>query len=287
MQLKKWLLAFTFSFYLAIFAFLLSPKLTKFDYMKKHCIPLLLFLLACCFSSCVDIEEHYDFKLDGSCNVVYGFDMSRAVSVFMNLMSDSLKQTPQFNLAKDTTMNFYAALPDTTQQKLSKDEANMAMNSSLSIKMNLKKSIMKVNISHLAKNSADLQYYLQHISKISMSNELNSVAKNTGQAKGLNAQQLIVGQDYYSYEVTAHKFIRIIDKTKFNAFLKKTSSTLAMAKAMLIDMPYKVVLNFAKPVKKVNNPKAILSADRKRVTLVTTMDDVIKNPSVMNLNIDF
>jgi hypothetical protein len=60
-----------------------------------------------------------------------------------------------------------------------------------------------------------------------------------------------------------------------------------MAKAMLIDMPYKVVLNFAKPVKKVNNPKAIVSADRKRVTLVTNMDDVIKNPSVMNLKIDF
>src|ERR1700742_2833033 len=98
--------------------------------MKKLYIPFVFFVMLC-FTSCVDIEEHYDFKLDGSCNVVYGFDMSRAVSVFMNLMSDSLKQTPQFNLAKDTTMNFYAALPDTTQQKLSKDEANMAMNSSL------------------------------------------------------------------------------------------------------------------------------------------------------------
>jgi hypothetical protein len=60
-----------------------------------------------------------------------------------------------------------------------------------------------------------------------------------------------------------------------------------MAKAMLIDMPYKIVLNFAKPVKKINNPKAIVSADRKHVTLVTDMDEVMKNPSVMNLKIDF
>jgi hypothetical protein len=37
----------------------------------------------------------------------------------------------------------------------------------------------------------------------------------------------------------------------------------------------------------VNNPKAILSADRKTVTLTTNMDDVIKNPSLMNLKIDF
>ncbi len=254
--------------------------------MKKLYIPFVL-LIMCCFTSCVDIEEHYDFKLDGSCNVVYGFDMGKAVSVLMNLMTDSVKETPQFGLVKDTTLNFYSALPDSTQQKMNADEANMAKSSSLAIKMDLKKSIMKVSVSHQAKNAADLQYYLQHISKLSMSNQLNNVAKNTKQAKGFDAQQLAVGQDYYSYEVTPHKFYRVIDKTKFKAFLKKTASTFAMAKAMLIDMPYKVVLNFAKPVKKVNNPKAILSADRKRVTLIADMDDVIKNPSVMNLKIDF
>ncbi|MDB5110541.1 MAG: hypothetical protein JWR67_1655 [Mucilaginibacter sp.] len=254
--------------------------------MKKLYMSFILFLMFC-FSSCVDIEERYDFKADGSCNVVYGFDMSKAVSVLMNLVTDSVKETPQFGMIKDTTLNFYSALPDSTQQKLSAEEVNMAKSSSLAIKMDLKKSIMKVSINHLAKNTADLQYYLQHISKISMSNQLNNVAKNNKQVSGFNAQQLVAGQDYYSYEVTPHKFYRIIDKAKFNAFLKKTQSTFAMAKAMLIDMPYKVVLNFAKPVKKVNNPKAILSADRKRVTLITNMDDVIKNPSLMNLKIDF
>ncbi len=254
--------------------------------MKKFHVIILL-LITLCFTSCVDIEEHYDFKLDGSCNVVYGFDMGRAISVFKNLLSDSVKETPQFNLVKDTTLNFYAALPDSTVKKLTKEEVNMAKGSSLSIKMDLKKSIMKMSISHQSKNAADLQYYLQHLSKISMNSQLDAVTKNNQQARGFDAQQLVAGQDYYSYEVTPHKFYRIIDKTKFNAFLKKTQSTLVMAKAMLIDMPYKVILNFAKPVKKVNNPKAIVSADRKRVTLVTNMDDAIKDPTVMNLKIDF
>jgi len=247
---------------------------------------LFISLVVLCLSSCVDIEEHYDFKQDGSCNVVYGFDMSNAVSVLMNLMSDSVRATPQFSMSKDTTLNFYSALPDSTQQKLSPDEANMAKSSNLTVKMDLRKSIMKVNINHLAKNAADLEYYLQHISKISMNGQINDVAKNST-GKGFDAQQLVAGQDYYSYEVTPHKFYRIIDKTKFNAFLKKTQSTLAMAKAMLIDMPYKIVLNFAHPVKKINNTKAIVSADRKHVTLITNMDEVIKNPSVMNLKIDF
>lgn len=257
-------------------------------YAVKKIRILLGFLVLLSFSSCVDIEEHYDFKADGSCNVVYTFDMSKAVSVLMNLMSDSVRATPQFSIKKDTSLNFYTALPDSTQIKMNLDDINMAKSSTLNVKMDLQKSVMKVSINHLAKNTADLQYYLQHISKISMSSkQLNSVTKGSGTSNGFDGQELVAGQDYYSYDITPHRFYRIIDKVKFNAFLKKTQSTLAMAKAMLIDMPYKVVLNFAKPVKKVSNPKAIVSADRKRVTLITNMDAVIKDPSVMNLKIDF
>lgn len=254
--------------------------------MKKLYLPLIL-LAMLFFSSCVDIEEQYDFKADGSCNVIYGFDMSKAVSVLVNLMSDSVKETPQFSLVKDTTLNFYSAMPDSTQQKMSIEESNMARSSDLSINMNLKKSIMKVNIKHVAKNAADLQYYLQNLSKIALNSQINAFSNNDKATKTFDARQMVAGQDYYSYDITPHKFYRIIDKAKFNAFLKKTQSTFMMAKAMLIDMPYKVILKFAHPVKKINNSKAVLSADRRSVTLVTSMDEVIKNPAVMNLKIDF
>src|SRR5580698_7865470 len=133
--------------------------------MRKLYIPI-IFLLLVCLTSCVDVEEHYDFKADGSCKVAYTFDMSKAVSVLMNLMSDSVKATPQFAMAKDTTINFYSALPDSTQQKMTLDQVNLAKSSNLSIQMNLPKSIMKVSVSHQAKNAADLQYYLRNISKI-------------------------------------------------------------------------------------------------------------------------
>lgn len=246
----------------------------------------LFFVVLLCFTSCVDVVEHYDFKADGSCKVAYTFDMSKAVSVLMNLMSDSVKATPQFAAVKDTTLNFYSALPDSTQQKMTLEQMNLAKSSNLSVQMNLPKNIMKVSVSHQAKNAADLQYYLRNISRISSQSDLKTVKGNDG-IKNFNAQELLSGQDYYTYEVTSHKFYRIIDKAKFNAFMKKTQATFSMAKAMLIDMPYKVVLNFAKPVKKVNNPKAIVSADRKHVTLVTNMDEIVKNPSVMNLKIDF
>lgn len=254
--------------------------------MKKLYIPVIL-LLFFCLSSCVDIEEHYDFKADGSCAVVYDFDMSKAVSVLMNLMSDSVRSTPEFGMVKDTSLNFYSALPDTTISKMTPDEITMANASRLKVKMNLKNNLMKVSLAHDAKNITDLQYYLAHISKLSSIGGVNALTKNNKKSNSFDPQQLISGEDYYIYEITEKKFYRIIDLSKFNAFLKRTSSTFAMAKAMLIETPYKVVLNFAKPVKKINNPHAILSADRRRVTLQTSMDDIIKNPSSMNLKIDF
>lgn len=253
--------------------------------MRKRLLPLFL-LLTLCLTSCVDIEEHYDFKADGSCSVTNVFDMSKAVSVLMNLMSDSVRSTPEFGLVKDTSLNFYSALPDTTVSKLNAEEAAVAKASVLKVNMNLNKSLMKVSLSHNSKNAADLQYYLDHIAKMSSIGGVNALARNK-KSTTFDPQQLISGEDFYVYEISSHKFYRSIDLSKFNAFLKRTASTFSMAKAMLIETPYKLVLNFAKPIKKIDNPKAILSADRRRVTLQTDMNDIIKNPAIMNLKIDF
>jgi hypothetical protein len=232
----------------------------------------------------VDIVERYNFKANGTCEVIYDYDMSRAVSILHNLLSDSVAATPQFAIVKDTVMNLYTALPDSTQNQMSKDEMKLAQSSKLAINMNLKQNRMKVSIRHEAESPAEMEYYLQQMSKLANYNQLNKKSSNLSM---FNAQQLIAGQDCYAYQVTPHKFIRIIDKAKFNAFLKKTQATFAMAKAMLIETPYKVVLNFAKPVKRIDNKNAVLSADRKQVTLQTNMDELIKNPNLMNLKIDF
>jgi hypothetical protein len=255
--------------------------------MRRLYISLVIVLIAMLNSSCVDVVEHYDFKADGTCRVVYDFDMSKAVAVLMNLMTDSVAATPEFSMRKDTSLNFYSALPDSLQQRMSAEEVKLAKSSNLAIKMNLKQNLMKASIVHEAKDVAELEYYLQHMSGLASNSQFGKAVKGVQENSKFNLQQLITGQDYYVYQVTPHRFYRIIDIAKFQKFLKKTQSTLAMAKAMLIDMPYKVVLNFAKPIKKINNTKAIISANRRQVVLETSMDEIIRNPSVMNLKIDF
>ncbi|MFD0765054.1 hypothetical protein ACFQZI_09315 [Mucilaginibacter lutimaris] len=276
--------------------------------MNKLYIPL-VFLAFFCLSSCVDIEEHYNFKPDGSCTVQYGFDMSRALSVLNVLISDSVRATPQFSLVKDTSMNYYNTLTDSVISKMSAEDIKTAKNSALHISMDLPKNKMRVNLDYSAKSPADLVYYLHHVSAFSVKlpefeflgpdkkdkvefHDLNEKATVKPQDLKIDKEDyknnlLLGGQDYYTYEITDHKFSRIINKIKFDKFLKGAGARLAMAKAMLIDMPYKMVLKFTKPVKKVDNRKAIVSADRMQVTLVTSMDEVIKNPALMNLQVDF
>lgn len=254
--------------------------------MKK----LYFFIILCLLSgltSCVDVVERYTFKASGECNVAYDFDMSQAVSVLMNLLSDSVAASPQFAIKKDTTMNLYNALPDSTQAKLNIEETRMARSSKLAVLMNLKVGKMKVSVSHDAQSASDMEYYLQRISTLANDGAPAAQALKKGTLNAFNIQQLIAGQNCYAYQVTPHKFYRIVDKAKFNRFLQKTQATFAMAKAMLIETPYKVVLNFARPVKKINNRKAVLSTDRRQVILKTNMDEIIKNPSIMDLRIDF
>ncbi|WP_295769084.1 hypothetical protein [uncultured Mucilaginibacter sp.] len=251
--------------------------------MKK--LYMLCAVLTCLvLTSCVDIIERYNFKANGTCEVIYDFDMSKAVSILHNLLSDSVMATPQFAMAKDTVMNLYSALPDSTQNKMTASEMKLAQSSNLAIKMNLRQDLMKVSIKHQAATPADLEYYLQQMSKLA---NYGNQEKRKVMSMDFTAQQLIAGQECYSYQVTSSKFCRIIDKEKFNNFLKKTGSAFAAAKALLIETPYKVVLNFAKPVKKIDNKRATLSADRKQVIIQTNMDELIKNPTLMNLQIDF
>ncbi len=254
--------------------------------MKKVYL-FLLCLLVACLSSCVDVEETYDFHNDGSCNVTYNFDMSKAISVLVNLLPDSVKHTSQFSMIKDTTVNFYSILPDSIHQKMDSSQVEMAKGSDLVVMMNLQHNIMTASIRHSADNANDLSYYLTNFSKMTSQQHLSSIIQDRKTIKNVDEKQLLVSQNYYNYEITPHKFYRTIDTVKFNRYIKTNQSMFNMSKAMLIEMPYKITLNFPHPVLKLDNKKAILSADKRSVILETNIEDTFKNPQVMNFKIDY
>lgn len=247
----------------------------------------ILVLIVFSLASCVDLEEEYDFHADGSCNVTYNFDMGSAVAVLTNLLPDSVLQSPQFAQVRDTTINFYTALPDTTTQRMDSNQVEMAKNSDLVLMISLKSNLMKASIRHSADNSVRLNYYLTNLSKMTSHGHLSSLLPDNKSMKNMDGAQFVLGQDYYNYEIAPHKFYRSIDKAKFSKYIKTNETMFNLSKAMLIDMPYKLVLKFPEPVKRVDNSKAVLSADKRTVTLETNIEDAFKNPDVMNFKIEY
>lgn len=255
--------------------------------MKKHYL-FLLFLIMICFSSCFDIEERYDFNADGSCKTVYSFDMGKTVAMFVGSMPDSAKRNdPQFKVVLDTTINFFAGETADARQKMTAEQASFAKNTDLNVKMDLKNSIMKASITHFSKNPADLIYYIKNLSNIPSLSGPVSQAVKSNKKDDFDAKQITAFADYYTYEIAFHKFYRTVDPGKFNAFTVKNKQTFDGAKSMNILIPYKIILNFSSPVKSTGNSLAVLSPDRKTVTLASNMDEINKNPSIMNFKIDY
>ena len=242
------------------------------------------------FSSCFEIDEQYDFKANGTVDFSYNIDLGKTVTILTGMMPDSArKKDPQFNTVVDTTLNFYTASPVGSQKKMNPEETNLAKNSNINIKMNLRKGIMKAGITLSAKNAADIDYFVHNLSKMpTLSKKLGELTKdNNKSGDTTGARGLMEFENFYTYEITAHKFYRTVDTTRYGPFSRKNIQTVEMAKVLKMTIPYKLTLNFASPVKNVTSAIAKVSADRKKITLETDMETMNKNPSILNLKIDY
>ncbi|MGV8879108.1 MAG: hypothetical protein ACOH2A_08770 [Sphingobacteriaceae bacterium] len=255
--------------------------------MKKAYLPFLL-LLNMLSSSCFDVVENYTFQSDGSCQMDYSYDMGKAISVLSNLLPDSVKALQEYRLNKDTTVNFYTSFTDSTRQHLDINEVQMAKSTDLLLKMDLPDNRMTVSVQHQAKSSSGLKYFLQNISSMA-SKQFDNLwkRKSKNENEAVENEKLIVGQNFYKYEISPKKFYRTIDTAKFNQYVKENEQMVAIAKAMLIDMPYKVVIHLPRAAKRTDNSKAVLSADKKQITIAANLDEALKDPTLMNFKIDY
>jgi hypothetical protein len=256
------------------------------NWMKKLYFVVLMLLLSV-VSSCVNVEERYTFLKDGACKIDYRFNMGKAVAVLANLLPDSVRQSPSYLVAKDTAVHFLSDLPDSTRKKLSSDQVDIARATMLHLKMNLKNNQMLATVQYEAKSPKEVKYYLTHISKLAQKQQLGQLLSNPQMMTTATSRGMIIGQDYFDYEISSKKFYRKVDTVKFRKYFKQNEAMYNMAKAALIEMPYSVIMRFPRPVKKTGNVKAKLSVDKKQLMLTSDLEEISKNPKLLNLKIEY
>jgi hypothetical protein len=130
------------------------------------------------------------------------------------------------------------------------------------------------------KNVNEIQDILQTLSTFQKL-EGSANASPLGNGFGDNGSKL-------SYTYDGKKFTRkaVIDQQKLQAAKAKDSAA-DMSKMMFVSSSYIVSYHFPKKIKKVSNPNALFSDDRKSITIQYSFTDYMENPDKQNFDVEF
>ena len=211
------------------------------------------------------------------------FSVDMDGSSLMAMAGDQLGPDAKKNI--DSTFTFkqlfeekkdsIAKLSPEAQKELKKLE-NFVVNT----KMNAEKKEFLMTISTDFKNVNELQDALQSLSALQRLEGGASAATPFGKGLGDNNSKLT-----YTYD--GKKFTRkaVIDKQKVAE--KAKDSTADMSKMIFASSNYIIKYHFPKKIKKVSNPNALFSEDRKSITIQYPFTDYMENPDKLNFDVEF
>lgn len=211
------------------------------------------------------------------------FSVDMDGSSLMAMAGDQLGYDTKKNI--DSTFTFkqlfeekkdsIAKLSSEAQKELKKLE-NFVVNT----KMNGEKKEFLMTISTDFKNVNELQDALQSLSALQRLEGGANASTPFGKGLGDNNSKL-------SYTYDGKKFTRkaVIDKQKVAE--KAKDSTADMSKMIFASSNYIIKYHFPKKIKKVSNPNALFSEDRKSITIQYPFTDYMENPDKLNFDVEF
>ena len=234
---------------------------------------LLATLTSCTFTENIYINDNgtgkFSVDIDGSAL------MEMAGDQIAGQMGDNKKDidtTFTFKKVFEEKKDSIAKLSPETQKELKKLESYI-----VSTKISSEKKQFLMNMSTDFKNVNELQDILQTLGTLQ---KLEGGANPMGSGFGDNGSKL-------SYTYDGKKFTRkaVVDEQKKAA--KPKDSAGDMSKMMFASSSYIVKYHFPKKIKKVSNPTALFSDDRKSITIQYSFTDYMENPDKLNFDVEF
>jgi hypothetical protein len=258
-----------------------------------------LAVLCLFLSSCFDVEETYNLSSDGSYSVAYNLDMSGFLGMANSFIPDSIKSSAAYTLKKDSTFNL-SNIPDSVKAKLNANELNILSSTRIRTQMDLGLSVFKINLTTQGKSVEDLKYFLTNYSKAFQKSNVTDViltppsddktAKNSSissEAFGGQEPDLPFNNGEYDFIITSKSFERKIRPELLLAANEKNAQLYEVMKGMDVTMKSTIIINLPRPALSVENPKAVLSADRKQFKLVIDMLEATAHPESLNFKVTY
>lgn len=247
----------------------------------KVVIQFLVVCLIVMMTSCTVTENIY-VNADGSGKFSVDLDGS-------GLMAMMPKDSVSTNKNIDSTFTFKQLLAENKDSiaKLSSEEKQMLKkleNFNMSMKMNQDTKTFLFVLHTDFKNVSELQDAMQAINAISMLQGKANKTMDLGSA--FPAEGLTNNKSTLTYSFKGNKFTR---NAVLNKVIKETQNDemAEMNKMVFASSNYVIKYHFSKPIKKVTNPTALFSDDRKTVTIQYPFSDYMENPEKLNFEIEF
>lgn len=241
------------------------------------------FTLLCCvvfttLCSCQFTETIY-LNADGSGKMEFMFDGGLLMQMAGEQMGDTQEQaidsTFSFKDLFKTMQDSISKLPEEEQQKLKRLEPfNMHM------VMNPETSEMRYNLFTDFKNVSDLQDMFKAINDISNVTGNAQASEANNPLSGLGAD----GNTSLDYNFDGKTFKRIAKVINREAY-KQVTDSLEQMTMMFASSTYKLNYHFPKRIQSVSNENALISDDRKSITVEFGFMDYITDPEALNLEV--
>ena len=250
--------------------------------MKK----LLFSLLASCsilLTSCLDTTQEITLNDDGSGTYVNINDMGKILTIAKNMGGTSTDKLPQ--QAIDTSFSF-ASTADSIPG-ISAEEKEMLKKGSIHIMMNVEDEKFTTVMSFPFATLGDISKFNRLSGKMMMESLKGKMPSEMPMGADAMPESSSF-DDYFTLEFSKGELKKKLNKEKYAGVDKdEFLNGMKQAGAMGIPVISTYIINLPRPAQKAEGKNVKLSEDKKKVTVLTSLDDFFDNPETLEFKIKY
>jgi hypothetical protein len=259
---------------------------------------LIIFFIPLVFVSCMDTREELEIKKDGSGTLVLKTDISKMLEMMKSFASADDLQKQGLDKAFDTVMLLKDYVD--TAKSVPAEKKALLRDGKVHLVMNVHEGMGKFDMQFPFKSADQLQQLYANLN--SSAGGLKSMFEGMGKGKQLpmggsgDSSTSEQGTDkgmpqiasVYDITVKDGLYSRKVNKERYETFIQTIKlEELKQMSSMLGQMNYTLSVKLSRPIKRVSNSKAVLSDDKKTVTVNTDLMETFEHPELLALEIEY
>ncbi|HEY4109801.1 MAG TPA: hypothetical protein VGM48_12360 [Puia sp.] len=250
--------------------------------MIKILLPL---ALAFCFTGCLDIDEQVVINKDGSGQLTEDMDMSQMIDILQTYMGKE-EMAKKGIQTMDTTVYLKDVVDTSTT--LSAEKKALLRPGSVHLQLNLEAKIFKTHMIFPFTSQENLQKLYTIMSDGSAFGSTKLLGGMGGDEGGAGSPDLGQFTGIYNFTSKDGLMTRTVNKEKWKALTNNPQmAQMKQASQMGMEINYSTTITLPRPAKKISNPTAKLSEDKKSVTLKYNLIDALDHPEQFEYTIEY